>query len=140
MTNLDPALQQALTTVLLALAGLFVAVISAATLRFTQWINAKKQDTQWGTLITFGIAVVQSVEQSALKGLIEDTAIAKKNEAIKQLQALCDAHGIKVDLATMDTVIEALLLQGVHQGLGSTTVVSTTVTPQEATIVANPKG
>lgn len=136
-----PEFNAALAQVVQALAGLLVVVIgmltSYVTLRASQWLDAKKKEVQWATLITLGTAVVQSVEQSALKGVIEDTAIAKKNEAIKQLQALADSRGIKVDLSTMDTIIEALLLQGIHKGLEQP---STPVTPTPATVEEHPKG
>ncbi len=135
--EINPALNSALQSILIILANLLIALIGYFTWRFTQWVEAKKQDTQWGMLLQLAITAVQSVEQSSLNGVIVADANVMKEAAINQLQILADAKGIKVDVAMMSAVIESLIIQGIHKGTAQTATATATVTtsPTAATPV-----
>lgn len=72
---------------------------------------------KWTLLETLAKTVIQYVEQLSITGEIENEAEAKLKEAEKQLQALADSHGIKVDVDALRVMIESLILQGWHKAV-----------------------
>lgn len=96
--------------------GLIVATIVAyGVWQFKKWLQVKAADAKWASLIELGTVAVQATEQMLQKGQLLNVKAAKE-KAIEFFQALADQHGLKVDVTTIEAVIESLLLQGVHQG------------------------
>ncbi len=107
--------------VALVLEALIVAVVPALVVLIAKFAQAKLAElklrltaNQWLMLSDMVVTVIRAAEQSGLAGLIENTAVAKKQYAIDALQAIVDAHSLHLPLAQLDAAIEEAVQQGSH--------------------------
>ena len=96
----SPEFGQFIANVLLALVALVVPLVGNAVRGF---INSKKDDTRFKTIVSIAKTAVLAAEQMGLGGLIED----KKAAAIQMAQTMLNDRGIQVDVSALDAAIEA---------------------------------
>ena len=84
----------------IGLAGLILTGIVIPSLR--SWLKSKVTNSQWDTIYNYAVAAVQAAEIiiGAGKGA-EKFAWAKE-----YIEAQCAAHGIKIDMDTVQVAIE----------------------------------
>lgn len=99
---------------------LLVGLVAVWIKRKIDEVKSKLTSQQITDIEYYTKIVVQAAEQSGLAKLIEDTAAAKKDYAIKTLQAILDSKGWKgFSVAELEAHIESAILNGIHKGDGN---------------------
>lgn len=119
--SLAPEIQLFLQSLLLLIINAAVPVVTAYAVR---WLLGKiaegktRLTTEQLFLVDMVVRmVVQSAEQSGLKGLIENTGRAKKEYALQRATEILAEQGLaQIDIRLIADTIEAKLNEGVHQG------------------------
>lgn len=102
---------------LLAVLGLVVPVAVAAVATVgRQWLLAKVGETRLAQAQEIVRAAVLAAEQNGLASEIRATGGAKKEYAIRQVQAWLDQAGIQLDFRAIDALIESTVLEEFNRG------------------------
>ena len=112
--------QDFLMIVLQMLITAFVPVLTALV---WQWVQAKRaqvidylEDSQYARFLTLLEIAVQAAEQAGIAEIIENTAEAKKQYALNQLQLMLNTYGFnRISVDELAGWIEAAIRQGLQE-------------------------
>lgn len=84
-----------------------------------RFVRSKLKAEQLAQIDALVAVAVKAAEQSGLIGAISNVAADKKAWAIQEAQRLLNERGLKgISVATLDSMIEAQIRDGVHKGAG----------------------
>jgi hypothetical protein len=135
---MEQASQLFLMELLAAIIQLAVPVIAAFVIGLVwqgiQYVREKLGSERTRTLEAIIAIVVKAAEQTGLTGEIAAAGKTKKAWAIQEAQRLLNERGYgAVSMATLSTMIESAIKDGVEQGWPGTTLISAQAAPAHNT-------
>jgi hypothetical protein len=112
----DVLLQTFLVTLIEVLLPILVTVLIAGARQFTGQVKARMSQDQLKFATDLTQHFVFAAEQSGLKDELMKQGAVKKEWVLAQLQAELPKHGISIDIAPLDALVESIVFKSLNSG------------------------
>lgn len=114
MAGIEALLQPLLETVIRVAVPIVMGFVVLGIQALIKQVQARMTKDQLATLRGLATTFVFAAEQTGLSSAVLTAGAEKKAWALNALQAEADRRGIKVDVSTLDALIEAEVGQGLN--------------------------